>query len=215
MDKIIIILSPCSIAIPFLFGFVKYGRLENDLRLIVIFLGFEIFFQIFVATTALMGIKNLWIIHFYTIIEYTFLIIIFLQWQRNLLIRRLMFFSIPLIIALAIFDIVRLENLNMFNTYTRPISSILVLGVLGLTLFEFNKESTTLLSRNPRFWMVPPVFVATTMTITVFAVGNYLLMNFPQTFFNIYRVMMIINMLSNLFYVRVFLCPSQQPKSGG
>ena len=215
MDKIITILSPCSVAVPLLFGIFKYGRLESDLRIVVMFLGFETLAQTYLATTSLMHIKNLWIMHIYTIIEYIFLIAIFSQWQRKLLIRWLMFFSIPLIIAIAIFDMFRLENLNMFNIYTRPISGILMLGILGLTLFDFNKESTTPLSRNPRFWIIPPVFVSIITTMTVFAVGNYLLLNFSKSFFDIYRVIMIINMISNIFYIGVFLCPSQQTKSGG
>jgi hypothetical protein len=126
-----------------------------------------------------------------------------------------MFFCIPLIIAIAIFDMFQLENLNMFNIYTRPISGILMLGILGLTLFDFNKESTTPLSRNPRFWIIPPVFISITLSISVFAVGNYLWLNFPKAFFDIYRIMMIINMLANIFYLGVFLCPCQQQKSGG
>lgn len=215
VDKILAILSPCSVAIPLSFGFFKYGRLEHDLKIVVMFLGFETLIQTYLATTALMHIKNLWLIHIYTLVEYIFLTAIFSQWQNIFFIRRLMFLSIPLIIALVIFEMFRLEDLNMFNIYSRPISSILLLGVLWLTLFEFNKESTTLLSRNPRFWIIPPVLVSIITTITIFAVGNYLLMNFPQTFFNIYRVTMIINMLSNMFYIGVFLCPSQQQKSGG
>lgn len=215
MDRILTILSPCSVAIPLLFGFFKYGRIEKDLRIVVIFLGFETLTQTYLATTSLMHIKNLWSFHLYTIIEYIFLIVIFLQWQKKLFIRRLMFFSIPLIVAIAIFEMFRLENLNMFNIYSRPISSVFILGVLGLTLFEFNKESTIPLQRNPRFWIIPPVFVSIITTITVFAVGNYLLLNFSKTFFDIYRVMMIINMLSNIFYIGIFLCPSQQQKFGG
>ncbi|MDI6765384.1 MAG: hypothetical protein QME52_00925 [Bacteroidota bacterium] len=215
MDTIITLCSPCSVFIPLLFGILRYGKLEKDLRIVVIFLGFETLFLISAATTVLMGYRNLWTIHFYTIIEYIFLIAIFSQWQRNLLIRRLMFFSIPLIIVIAIFDISQLENLNMFNVFTRPISSILMISVLGITLFELNKGSAAPISRNPRFWIIPPVFISTTTGVLIFAVGNYLWLNFPTTFSDIYRIMLFIGILSNFFYLGVFLCPSQQQTSGG
>ncbi len=215
MDKILTVLSSCSIFIPLLFGILWYSKIVKDLRIVVIFLGFEAFFQISSATMVLMGYKNLWTIHFYTIIEYIFLIAIFSQWQKILFIRRLMFVTIPIIITIAIYELFLLENLNMFNIYSKPISSIFMFCILGLTLFELNKESNVPLLRNPRFWIIPPLTVTVIITISVFTVGNYLLRHFPSTFADIYRVILIVSMLSNFFYLGIFLCPSQQPKSGG
>lgn len=182
------------------------NSLSRQMRLLIVYFGEGLFAEILFAYLGSKGINNLWLLHLFTIIDYCLLIAVFALWQKNILLRRILQISIPLIIILGIISILYLENIRHFNNFTRPMTSLILTMVSAYTLFELNTEKIVSLFREPRFWVCSGVVLYFTSTLLIFSLSNILL-NLPHHLVRvIFEFNIIMNIVANIIYTRGFLC---------
>jgi hypothetical protein len=141
-----------------------------------------------------------WIVHFYVPVEYIFIIIVFGFWQTNLKFKRLLRISIPIVLALAIYDIFKTKSLLMFDNITPSIACVFYVGIASYTLISIERSDRGVLLSDYRFWFASGLllFAAGSLTYFVF---------FPAfNSYTIWAIFQILNLSSYLIYTVGILC---------
>lgn len=190
-----------------------YARysLAREMKILILYFGVALLADVAGISLSMKGINNLWLFHFFAIFEFGFLIYIFSIWQRNLFLKKILKFSIPLFAVMGIIVTLVLENIQQFNSFSQPVASLALVGVAAYTLFELNKESFNSVFRQPRFWIGAGVMLYFSGTLVLFSLGNVLLDASAQWAKTIFILSVIMNIVANLLYTGGFLCQVQKP----
>ncbi len=125
----------------------------RPMRLLTLFLLFSVLIEILAIALAAMNIRNLFILHIYTMPTYSVLALIFSYWQRDKL-RQYLRLSIPIYIVfyLLLFSF-GYENLNRPASFGILVMSLLLTFISLYTLFSVLRDSTLSPYHDERFWI--------------------------------------------------------------
>ena len=140
--------------------------------------------------------SNIQVLHIYTLLEYSFLIIVFSYWQKSPSLRRYLLISIPLFALLGISAKIFLEAPTQFDNFTSSVEGAVLVGVSAYTLYGLILEDLGSLYREPRFWVSVAVLVYFSGNLVAFSLR-------PVIFIGV--IHSILNIISNLCYTGGFL----------
>jgi hypothetical protein len=105
------------------------------------------------------GVKVYWSQHIYTMIEYPLWILIFLQWIRYRLLRLGLIISIPIFIALCIWDILDSSLMATINSYTASLASIAYVALASFELVDLQKFYKGSRELDYRYWILGALLI--------------------------------------------------------
>ena len=187
-------------------GGFRYRNLSRSLRILewlFVFNVVEVTIQIALAVS---HIHNLWTGHFYTFFEFIFIVLIFLNWMKPLLYRWMLWFCCS---AFALFWIISkftFEPISAFGGWTATISRILQIIFSIIILVTIVKENDIVWTKDPRFWVAASIIFYAAGSIFMFALFNNMLDISPQRLKSLWPMNSILMIISNLLYIRAFLC---------
>jgi hypothetical protein len=201
------IFSALSSLVPLGAGLYFFRRLDIEMKILTIFFSFALIVEIIGFYLSFNRISYIWLIHLYTLLEYSLLMLIFSYWQKDNVLRRNLRLSIGFFAFIWIGAKMFMENLSYWDNYTASLESVLLVGVSAYTLFELSKENRTSLYKEPRFWVCGAVLVYFTGNLMVFALINIITIDWP--------IHSLLNIVANLFYTGGFLCSRHRLNYGG
>jgi hypothetical protein len=151
-------------------------------------------------------IHNLWTMHFYTLIELMFVVMIYSSWMKQ---RRS---QLVLSLCLAGFTILWIVSKFSFEPFsladdgTAAISKILQIAFSAYLLLDIVKENEIVWTNDPRFWVATGTIIYSAESLFLFALFNRMLQISTERFLMIWPLNWVFMIISNLLFLRAFLC---------
>jgi hypothetical protein len=162
------ILAPASAAV------IRYRHLPATMRRVFFYLLLAAAGNAVATTLSLLDRNNLALLHVYTAVELFMLARFFQLALDNPSERRAAKITGLLFPLLCILNIGFLQNMKTFNTYTRPVESIL-LGIFSILYLSSNTRSDDhpdVFTRRPETWVVIGILVYFSSALFQFAFSN-------------------------------------------
>jgi hypothetical protein len=86
--------------VPVIFGWRAYGKLERGFKLLLLYVLVSFLSNIIALIIAKFHGSNIFFLHFYTLLEYILVILVFSAWQRDKLLKKILQSSIPIYVLL-------------------------------------------------------------------------------------------------------------------
>jgi len=114
--------------------------------------------------------NNLVLMQLYTPLEYGLITLVFAYWQRNLVIKRILYLSVPAFILIFVFNKIFIENWEYFDNVTTSIECILLVLISSHSIFQLRGYEN--IHKIPQFWVSVSVMIYFCGNIFFFAYGN-------------------------------------------
>ncbi len=153
-DVFVGIIVPFSTVIPLFIGIMYYRYADKAIRIILAFLVVSLTINTAGSIIASYNINNLPLLHLYTLLESALLFLFFglsIRSETGRKLSRIFLFAFP---VLCIVDLLFFHSIYQFNSYTRPVESILLV-ILAMTYIseQVGQERKTGAER-AKFWIV-------------------------------------------------------------
>lgn len=125
---------PCSICLPLFIAFRKYSHLDAAMKTIALYLLLSGLASILSIMLSNNGINNMLVFHIYTAAELILILLFFRHTGMTGVSNRIFTFISLLFFLLTVFNILFLQNLFTYNSYSRTLEAIIVM-VFSLQLF--------------------------------------------------------------------------------
>lgn len=158
------------------------------------------------------GIRNLWVIHFYTLLEYVLLVMIFGAWHsHNPRMHSILLLSGALF---ALFWLgLKWTGIEPFIapvTYTHSVSSALLTIVATVTLVDIARLPETVVYRDARFWVSVGVLLNYTTNVVLFLVMDWFV-NLPRSeAAAVWTIRWVASAVMNVCFAIAYLCMQRE-----
>jgi len=151
-------------------------------------------------------IHNLWTMHFYTLIELIFVVMIYSSWMKQRRSRSILLLCLAGFAVLWIVSKFSFEPFSLADDGTATISKILQIAFSVYLLIEIVKESELVWTDDSRLWVVVSLIIYAAGTLFWFAFYNKMLQASPDRLIEVYSLNWTLMIISNLLFLRAFLC---------
>ncbi len=204
MDSIhaILILGKCSsfsILIPLLLS-LNYIRTFNlSLKVLFIYILLSILVEILTGYLSINNINNLFIYYYFSFLEFVLFVIIYFHILNIYRKKMLMWCIISIFGLICLIDFLLLGGDNKMNELSRNVESV---SLITLSIFYFNSliknsDGQNLLQQFS-FWFNSSIIIYFSGSFFIFLFSNYMLDESPDTFFAIYAIHSIFNIIFNI-----------------
>ncbi|HVW14151.1 MAG TPA: hypothetical protein VHB54_10020 [Mucilaginibacter sp.] len=153
------VVVPTSVILPISIGLI-IGYKRNYLKVIFFYLVFAGIIDVVEEIIGAYHVNNLPLLHFYTIIEFLFMMGFFQTIITEILIRKLIRMLIFLFPLLAILNFIFFQSIYKYNSYPRPIAALIIIGLCITYFFKRNEpDDQTSWTNDPLNWMVSGLLV--------------------------------------------------------
>jgi hypothetical protein len=203
-------ISAYSVLLPLAIGLVRWKKLADVQQLLMLLLLISFLFEIgAVWVSEKLDLPNLPLLHLFTIIQFTILILIFHKVLVPRFTKRWLWGILIGFGVFAITDALFISNLQSFNPLARLVESLILITCSFLYLNKTLQElKIKHLDREPMFWISAGVLIYFAGGFLIFISSNYI-MPIKLTFFLFWGLHAVLNIITNLFY-SVALCLEPQ-----
>ncbi|WP_316822066.1 hypothetical protein [Pedobacter gandavensis] len=139
------LIVPLAILIPIAIGLFKGVYKNAPLKTIFFYLVFATVIYLLSRILGLHGINNLPLLHFYTIVEYLFILWYFRSSLNEEKASRVIGLLMVVFPVLSILDLLLIQDIFQFNSYPRPVAALIIIGLCMYYFFRYsgneNKKS--------------------------------------------------------------------------
>lgn len=171
-----VILLASTIFIPLIAGSFYYKSLTRPMRIILYLLAVGTLSDGIMLAMALNGVRNLYIVHVYTLIELLLIAWFYVEVITHQVVKRAIFILVPALILFAIGYAFVGRNISDFNSAPRVLESILIIGMAAWVFFEIATDEPV---RNPisagEFYINGALMFRFAASFIIFAFSNYML----------------------------------------
>lgn len=161
---------------PVAIGLIRYKALDSARRLIWCLMLCSLVSNAVQITLALQRIPNLFIAHFYVLVEFVFLMLIYQQSLNKSLSAWWVRLSLVGFVAFSLVNAFYIQGLSANNSYQRTLEAVMVIAWI---LFYFYKTMQELkvqkISKEPMFWFSSGALLYFAGTLFIYLFSNYLL----------------------------------------
>lgn len=167
------VIVPASVIIPIVFAIVKYRHINKPLSTIFWYLLFAGVVNACAAFLAFRHINNLPLLHVYTIVEFLFLGLFFYQFTERPKIKKLILGGILLFPVYGFINFAFIQNLHVFNSYTRPVEAILLI-IFSLVYFYIKtvENHNYTWHTRPETWIIIGILIYFSSSLVQFSFSN-------------------------------------------
>lgn len=167
------VIVPATVLIPIGAGLIKTVYKDQPSKTILLYLLFAGVTDVAERIMGLHNVNNLPLLHFYTIAEYLFIIRFFqlsISEHRVSWIIWALFILFPL---LSVFDFIFIQNIYEYNSYPRPISALIIIGLCMYYFLNYsNQENRIPWATIPANWIVTGLLIYFSSSFAYFAFLN-------------------------------------------
>ncbi len=163
---------PLSILLPIIIALFNYEKLVTKSRLLFYYLIISGLINLSAIILVNYRMRNLPLLHIYTLVEAIFILSYFRTIFENPLIKKILLFIIALFPILCIINFVFLQSIYTFNTYTRPLEAILITFFCLLYLYKGNFTEDWM--NKPSSWFNMGILIYFPVACIIFILSNYL-----------------------------------------
>jgi hypothetical protein len=151
-------------------------------------------------------VHTLWTSHFYTLIELICIVSMYSLWMEQHGKKMILKLCLFVFIFLWIVSKFSFEPLSIADDGTAAVSKVFQIVFSAYLLLLIVKENTLVWTNDPRFWIVTSTIIYAAGSLFWYALFNKMLEISPDLLKQSYSLNWILLIVSNLLYVRGFLC---------
>ena len=185
-----------SYIILFIIGAYRLRQLSREMKILLCLIGIALSTDFVLLYLATHHINNLWLMHFYTLLEFSLFMLIFSSWQKNKFSQKLLRLIILIYIPIWFSAKFLLEDFSSFDNFTSSLSGTLLTGIAIYTLLILKKEVDCNILIEKRFWVSTGVLFYFAGNLFIFALGSTIA---------VWSLHNIINICANICYAGGFL----------
>lgn len=187
---------------------VKLNRQEKFIPWITILLSFWLVTTLAAVLLPLYGTirNNLFIYHIITPVEFTIILLLYHSYFENVVIKKLLVYSIPIFIMLCIVFSLFVQKIDVSNSYTSIMEAAVVIPVSLLFLKETAQlQRVKSLLHYPMFWISVAFLFGYTVPLIIEGMLNYLMDRSMQLAKQLYLITYFSNyILLTLFMIAIY-----------
>ncbi|MDN3583946.1 hypothetical protein [Mucilaginibacter flavus] len=145
------VIVPASVLIPIGAGLIKIVYKYPFAKPILIYLLFAGITDVVERILGLRHINNLPLLHFYTIVEYLFILKFFQSFVSDFRVLRVIWILFILFPFLSVLDFIFIQDIHEYNSYPRPIAALIVIGLCMYYFFNYTTQE------NKKPWVTMPI----------------------------------------------------------
>lgn len=172
------VVVPAAVLIPLGIGLIRKSYKNKELKIIFFYL---IFAGVTLIAERLLGIRhinNLPLLHFYTLVEFLFVLRFFRLVLNDLLVSRFIRILMYVFPIFGIVNFIFIQSIYKYNSYPRPIAALII---IALCMFYFSKRNESEYQESwvgdPLNWMISGLLVYFGSSLFHFAFLNILYEN--------------------------------------
>ncbi len=200
------VISVISTVLPLIVGLYMYRWLRVEMKILLVLFFIASLVDGYSFYQAINRCSNVWILHFYTPLEYSILVLVFSYWQKEKLMKRILRLSIPIFILIFVLNKMFIESTDYFDYITASVESIILLVISVYVLYSLHDEKVDSFYKMPQFWVATAVLIYFAGNTLCFSLGRII---------PIWIIPCILNIIANLLYTGGFLCCRSQSSSVG
>jgi len=189
-----------------LVGGFRYRNLPRPLRILEWLIIVSFLVEGLQWALASYNIHNLWTSHFYTLIEIIFVFLMYSSWMKKRQSRLMLSLCLSAFIVFWIVGKFTFEPLSLVDGWTAAVSKILQITFSVFILVDIVRESDLVWTSDSRFWVVAGIIIYSAGSLFFYALYNMMLRASPGRLILVYSMNWILMIISNLLYMRGFLC---------
>jgi hypothetical protein len=151
-------------------------------------------------------VHTLWLSHFYTLLELIFIFFMYSLWMKPHGRRLVFLICLIVFVFFWIVSKVSFEPLSLADDWTATISKVLQIVFSAYLLLDVVKESDIVWINDPRFWIATSTILYAAGSLFWYALFNKMLQISPDFLKQSYSLNWTLMIVSNLLYMRGFLC---------
>lgn len=163
---------PLSILIPILFGLLNFKAAKAGPRLLFYYLLASGLINLGALVLIAYRMKNLPLLHLYTIVEAVLILSYFRTLFVDPLIKKVLLFITILFPLLCIINFTFIQSIFTFNTYTRPLEAILI--TFFCLLYLYKSGFTENFINKPTSWFNIGILMYFPVVCIIFILSNYM-----------------------------------------
>ncbi|WP_422356697.1 hypothetical protein [Roseivirga pacifica] len=196
-------------AIGMLVGILKFQRLGQAQRSVIILMGLALLVEVLSLTLSKKSFNTVFIFHVYAPIEYCLLAWVFVKTSFDRRGQKALYLSMALIFLLAIANLLFWQSYNELNTNVIIVSSITLVVISVLSFFRIlNKMVYTKIEKSSFFWINIGVLTYFSSSIVLFVFGDWLTQLDLEYSINVWLIHIFFNIIQYLcFNIALWMDP--------
>jgi hypothetical protein len=194
-----------------LVGLRKWKQLPTPLRILDLYILITVYFEVARGVMAFSNIRNLWINHWFTIIELFLFSCIYYSWRPSKRYGLLLWLAFPAYLIVWIIGKFTFEPFYYLDVYSGAVSQIIQMVFGGWLLYEISKESSFEWNKDYRFLVVSGIALYAA-AVFILDTSYNIMLTLPRS---LMRMILISNLLfivmKYIFFLRGFLCKTRVP----
>ncbi len=211
-QKTVILCAALPSLMALIVGLRNFHRLNKSQKALLALVGFIVSIEIASRVMWFLKVNNLFLLPFYTVVEFSFLLWVFrTQLHQKKEQRILLFFFLGFLLFSLIY-LVFVHDFSLHNNYHRIVESVFL---LFLALWYYFRSIKSLKDRfleyNPMFWIATGILIYFSGTVFIFLLSNYL-RNYTDTLrLNVWAIHALFNViLYTLYGIALWIDPKKQ-----
>lgn len=152
------------------------------------------------------GIRNLWVSHLFTLIEYVLILSMYYLWKPKTIDKRILMIGIIAFIALWTVSKFTVEPFYRDDTYTSAIAKTIEIIIATWVLFDVLRDSDTVLKTEARVWISSGIIIYAAGSLFLFALFDMMVNTSPELIKAIWPINWILSIVTTFLLARGIWC---------
>jgi len=132
----------------------RYKYLTHELVYVAAFLGLSLLGELVATVLSALGINNLFVLHFYTMLEFSLIALFYQRFFGGYYPRWFVPTLLVVFIAFAVINLLFIQSLSEFNTYARGLEGLLTIVLAMMCFYKMLMElESKRPEKHPVFWI--------------------------------------------------------------
>ena len=194
-----------QIAVVFVVLYVR-KNLVSEMKILALYFMLSSLLAIIQLYLAEQSINNLWTVELFCPIQYTFLVLVFRAWNKQLFAARFLLYSIPTFVIGWGLSSLWFGSLTATLAYADPLSAVILVLVSSYTMLRIDRLEGSSVLDVPAFWVSSATLVYFGGTVVLSTLHTALLKASIETMRLAWSSQAVLNIIANLLYAGGFLC---------
>jgi hypothetical protein len=150
--------------------------------------------------------RNLWISHLFTLIEYVLVLFMYSLWKPKKTDKKILLICIGAFMVFWAVSKYTIEPFYRDDTYTAAIGKMIEIIVATWVLFDVLRYSNSVIKTDARVWISSGIIIYAAGSLFLFALFNMLVNTSPELIKTIWPVNWILSILTTLLLARGIWC---------
>lgn len=178
------------------YGAIQYRTFRKELKFLYWYFVYDFATSLLSVIIAFQQVNNHWIAQLQIPVFYGWFVVLFSGWVRTVFYKKFMRYSFPLLFLLwGSISVLTPSVWIMYDVVTFPVAFVLLISFAILVIIETMKEGSSLITKEPQFWICTGLIIYSITTITSMMFARQLLVVSMETLSLVWTIRNVISII--------------------